>query len=246
MEIIEDLKKRLRDFGLLRCLMLFVFFVSFITAVAGPTWLHAWYDMAFAEAFTSDKGKFSVKVPKDWQHTDIARKFYVGDDDNTYLSVRDAVYRNKGRGTRELKMYADMTVSMAPLSRRFPAPSPTDLHDALNTRLAVGREKRKQFEETIGMEIPLGNLDRMPTNTHFEVKWINGSQWVKTTITVEHKTLKMTFSRDPSYKSSYRTFIFWQTVDYRSNHYTVAFATDRISYYGPIFENIMKSFSFDS
>ena len=193
-----------------------------------PSWLLARYDLMFVKKFSSSEGKFSMEIPKSWRQDGTA-KIRLGGGDNTYLSVRGEVTR---RSRRRRLMYADMTVAMTTLPPDRSIPSAAELGEELNADLAARREVRGQFEERLGDILPEGipgaTITGTPSNTRFEVERIKGYQWAKTTLTIGRET-----------------FIFCQAVDGRSNHYTVTFATDNISHYGPIFENMMKSFTFN-
>jgi hypothetical protein len=62
-----------------------------------------------------------------------------------------------------------------------------------------------------------------------EVQRLNGYLWGKTTVTTERIE---------------EAIVCWQTVDDRSNHYTIVFSTNAYSSFEPVFDKIMKSFTF--
>jgi len=73
--------------------------------------------------------------------------------------------------------------------------------------------------------------ERMPNSQHVrvirtEVKMLNGYVWAKTTIS--HHGI---------------TYVFWQAI-IGDSHYIVEFQTDNLPLAEPVFENIMRSFSF--
>ena len=112
-------------------------------------------------------------------------------------------------------MYAHVSVSMKTLPINM-SPSEYELHEAL---LAVLQERLDDLA-SVGNRIE--NLEKI----RFEYEKVGTFDWVKTSLT---------------YRGN--TYEFWQTVDYRNNHYTIMFETDDISRVKPIFANIIKSFS---
>ncbi|MCL2159563.1 MAG: hypothetical protein FWH48_09170 [Oscillospiraceae bacterium] len=108
---------------------------------------------------------------------------------------------------------------------RGATPSATELGEELNAQLTAGREKRAQFEKQLGASIPWTALNSNPIDTQFEIVWIGGREWAKTTIVFRDKVS-----------------IIWQIAN-SLNRYRVLFSTNKMSHYEPIFEKIMESFS---
>lgn len=187
------------------------------------------YDRMSMKKFTSADGNFSIDIPTRWRRARRAPRF---DDGKVYLSIEGAVWggpRRMGSGSKRLA-YASVTVAMTTLPPDNPIPSPQALGEDLNVRWDAAREAQAQAVELVGSyvgELSIG-LPAM-TFTGFEVKSMKGYQWAKTTLVTES-----------------RTYIFWQVVTDKSHHYTITLITNNISNYGPVFDKMLKSFSFNT
>ena len=208
-----------------------VFFLYFMI-IDPPLWWYARNEMTSTKKVTSADGNFSIEIPRRWQEDKISTLPLFSE--KTYLSVRGEVWLSRTEHSpRRRIMYVDLSIGMTTLPPGSITPSAAELGDELNVRLTALREARAQFIELLkktmpeAEKLPGASVAKEPSSTTFEVKRIKGYQWAKTRLTIEREV-----------------FVFWQTVDDRMNHYIVAFATDNISHYEPIIDNIMKSFSF--
>lgn len=221
----ERRKKRVGDVKFVLYVLLFSGLVVFLFP---KTRVLAFYDRMFMTKFTSAEGNFSMEIPRRWDR----EKSGARRSGNVYLDARGAVWGGGYKtGARRILQRATVTVVMEALAPDRPTPSPQELGDELSVRLGVIRGLQAQTEELLNSMIPAGpaglGLTETPSKTVFEVKRLKGYQWAKTTLTFED-----------------RTRIVWQVVDDRSNHYTITFATDNISRYGPVFDKMIQSFSF--
>jgi len=224
-------EKEKRGFFLIFLPLCGIFLLLFLI-IDPPLWWHARNDITSTKKFTPADGKFSIEIPRSWHENKNPNMPSFGD--KTYLNVRGEVRRYWALHSQLRRiMYADLSVAVTTLPPGSPTPSAAELGDELNVQLIARREVRARAEELYSNIAPGGfpgtNVTKAPSNDLFEVNKIKGYQWAKTTLTIERET-----------------FIFWQAVDDRLNHYIVTFATDNISHYEPIFENIIKSFSFNN
>ena len=203
-----------------------------VMIVMQSSWLRAQYDLRFTKRFTSAEGKFSMDIPKSWFVKKASNMSSGGE--KVYLNAHDEITKHRsrvGQSSRRL-MYADVTVTMTTLTAG-PAPSVKELSDALLTSRREGRARVEALLDTLspgsGNLLPGPNINAPSSKTRFEIKRLKGYPWGKTTLA-----------------DAKETCVFWHAVDDNLNCYTVTFETDKISHYERIFDNMMKSFSFDS
>lgn len=186
------------------------------------------YDRMSMKTFTSADGNFSIDIPTRWRQARRAPRF---EDGKVYLSIEGSVWRGGRRRMSAKRLaYASATVAMTKLPPDRPTPSLRELGEELIVRWNAMQETRAQAAALVGRyidELPIG----LPaaTFTGFEVKSMNGYLWAKTTLVTKS-----------------RTYIFWQVVTDKSNHYIITFITSKMSHYEPVFDKMLKSFSFNT
>jgi hypothetical protein len=173
-----------------------------------------------------------MEIPKSWLVRNTSGSSSGGE--KVYMNAQGDITRHGrrvGQSSRRL-MYADVTVAMTTLTAG-PAPSVKELSDALLTSMREGRARVGALLDALspgsGSLLPGPNINAPSSKIWFETKRLKGYSWGKTTLT-----------------DAKETCVFWHAVDDNLNCYTVTFNTDRISHYERIFDNMMKSFSFNS
>ena len=188
------------------------------------------FDLRNMQIFTSAAGNFSMEMPKRWRHADI--RYRRQPRPNVYMEIDGNIWSSGRYSGARIMMSARAEVTMAPRPQDSLFPFPQELGDELTAKINAFEETRREVFTGIaamGIHLDRRSITEILPNHSFEVVMIRGRTWAKTTLT-----------------DGTRARIYWQTVDERSNHYTVMFETSNISLCEPIFDRMIKSFSLNS